>query len=169
VRYTFRIARYLCRFLLAFTPPLTRWKAQTWALIVVLVAILAGGLVWVNINVTGTRPVDDEVRWGAYIGTAVIWLLGFIPTASGNEDSRSRRLDFYGGSTERAVVVDYQFAVSRDGKWMGFRLVAAHGVYRLLGVAAIELADHRFLCVPTNLFPGKREWRDLEANLSSRD
>jgi len=164
---TFRLARYVSRFVLPFTLPISRWKVRAWGWLAVWIALQVGLFVYVNLNVTGTRAVDDEVRWAAYIGLIVIAILGFVPTTSGTEDGRSRALDFRSGDQERAVIVDYQYAITREGKMIGFRLVTARKVYWTLGVAAVEMPDRRFLFVPAVLFPSRQEWREIQAWLSS--
>jgi hypothetical protein len=158
----------MTRFVLPFTFPVTRWKVRAMAWLGVWIAIQIGFVFYVNLNVVGTRDVDVEVRVAAYICQAIVAILGFIPTSSGTEDKKSRALDFRGGVQERAVIVDYQYAVSREGKWIGFRLVAARKVYRVFGVAAVEMPDRKYLFVPLALFPSREEWREIQAWLSSR-
>ena len=168
VPYGFRFGRYMLRFVLVFTRPITREKVTAWGWLALVIALQVGLVFYVNLNVTGTRDVDVEVRWANYIGQVVVLILAFIPSTSGAEDKRSRALDFRGGAHERAAIVDYQYVVSREGKWIGFRLVMARKVYRILGVAAVEMPDRTFLCVPLSLFPSRAEWRESEQWLSSR-
>ena len=149
-------------------PPVSRWKVRAWGWLAVWIALQIGLVVYLNLSITGTRAVDDEVRWAAYIGLFVVAVLGFVPTSSGTEDGRSRELDFRSGDQERAVIVDHQYAVTREGKWIGFHLVAARKAYWILGVAAVEMPDRKFLFVPAVLFPSRKEWRDVQAWLSSR-
>ncbi|HWU33202.1 MAG TPA: hypothetical protein VN108_10020, partial [Marmoricola sp.] len=132
-----------------------------------LIGIQVGLIFYVNLSVPGHRAVDNEVRWAWYVGQIVVLFLGLIPTSSATEDERSKTLDFRGGEEEDAAIVDYEYAVTRHGRWVGFRLVAARRVHRLWGVVAIEMADRRYLCVPRALFPSKEDWREVEAWLSS--
>jgi hypothetical protein len=137
-------------------------------LIAVWIAIQIGFVFYVNINVSGTRDVDNEVRWAAYIGQFILGILGLIPTSSGTEDRKSSALDFRAGVKQRAVIVDDKYAVSREGKWIGFHLVGARKVYRFFGVAAVEMPGRKYFLTPRALFPSRKEWRELQGELASR-
>ena len=165
----FRLRRYLARFIIPFTPPPSLRKAKAMGWLAVLVALQVGLVIWVNINVAGSREVDDEVRVASYICLAITAVLGLIPTSSATEEKKNRTLDLRGGAQERAAIVDDRYVVRRDAGWVGFRVAKARRVHWLPGVVAIEMPGGKFAFVPPSLFPTKAEWGALRASLPNEE
>lgn len=169
VSRAFRLARYLARFILPFTPPTSLRKVKVMGWLALLVALEIGLVVWVNINVPGSREVEIEIRVASYICLAIMAVLGLIPTSSGIEDKKNRTLDFSGGAQGRAAIVDDRYVVRRDAGWVGFRVALAGGVHRLPGVVAVEMPGGTFAFLPPPLFPTKAEWDALRNSQPSED
>jgi len=165
VSRAFRLARYLAHFILPFTPPPTLRKVRMMGWLAFLVALQIGLVIWVNMNVAGSREVDVEVRVASYICLAITAILSLIPTSSGTADRKARSLDFRGGVQERAAIVDDHYVVRRDVGWVGFRVAKARRVHWLPGVVAVEMPGGRFAFLPPLLFPTKAEWGTLRASL----
>lgn len=169
VSRAFRLARYLARFILPFTPPPSLRKVRMMGWLAFLVALQIGLVIWVNINVAGSREVDVEVRVASYICLAITAILSLIPAPSGTADKKSRTLDFRGGVQERAAIVDDHYVVRRDVGWVGFRVARARRVHWLPGVVAVEMPGGKFAFLPLSLFPTKAEWDAMRASLPKNE
>jgi hypothetical protein len=162
VPWTFRLRRYLAGFILAMLPPFSGRTIFAWLWLPFLVACGWAWVWYVGTQDTGTRDVDSELRWMAYICGGIIFLLGLFGPSGRGEDAQRRKDPFRSGRTERTAVIGSSFAVQRGPKrWVPVRLASIRRVRRLLGVVAIQLPSGKYWPVPGELFPSRTEWREL--------
>jgi hypothetical protein len=168
VPLTFQLQRVLARRLIAALPPVTGRTVIAWAVVPVSAALLWGWVSYVGTQVDGNRSVDDQVRWTAYaFGVLVALIFLFVP-AGLTEDQRKRRVLFRAGAIERARVIGYDYEVTSQRRMVRIHLASILRVRRMLGVAAIQMPDHRYVFLPGDLFPSRADWAGLQALLSSR-